>query len=198
MDFVYDIVLNFQPIYYEFYEWENKDKIISVNKIPIYKVSTKDYLNIKNHQVMIDKTSLPRANKMFLLASNNEIIGILINEKGEVIKKSSLLLDEADEIMGDIDSIKKISIKYTIIKNNPIRVLNRYTREKEAYLNNFFNTINLEQDTYLLKYLYYEIYHIDEPNIDIVYKSLKELIKKDLDSLYNNTKLVLNELKKTI
>ena len=27
MDYVYDVVLNFQPVYYEFYEWQPTDKI---------------------------------------------------------------------------------------------------------------------------------------------------------------------------
>ena len=28
MEYIYDIVLNFNDCYYEFYEWNNKDKII--------------------------------------------------------------------------------------------------------------------------------------------------------------------------
>ena len=30
MEYIYDIVLNFNDCYYEFYEWNNKDKIINV------------------------------------------------------------------------------------------------------------------------------------------------------------------------
>ena len=32
MDYVYDIVLNFQKEYYEFYEWKSSDKIINIKK----------------------------------------------------------------------------------------------------------------------------------------------------------------------
>ncbi len=47
-----------------------------------------------------------------------EVIGILCNDKGEVIKKSSLLIDEEDEILEeaadidiyDIDIIKRKKI----------------------------------------------------------------------------------------
>ena len=47
MDYIYDIVLNFQNNYYEFYEWKTTDKIINVKKILVYLVSNQDYLNLK-------------------------------------------------------------------------------------------------------------------------------------------------------
>ena len=36
MDYIYDIVLNFQNNYYEFYEWKTSDKIINVKKMLVY------------------------------------------------------------------------------------------------------------------------------------------------------------------
>ena len=38
MEYIYDIVLNFNDCYYEFYEWNSKDKIINVKKIPVYRI----------------------------------------------------------------------------------------------------------------------------------------------------------------
>ncbi len=32
MEYVYDIVLNFRDKYYDFYEWNKKDKIINIKK----------------------------------------------------------------------------------------------------------------------------------------------------------------------
>ena len=37
MEYIYDIVLNFNDCYYEFYEWNSKDKIINVKKIKAWK-----------------------------------------------------------------------------------------------------------------------------------------------------------------
>ena len=65
MDYIYDIVLNFHESYYEFYEWKSTDKIINLKKIPIYKVSTKTYLDIKNNTTIIDKETIPKPNKIF-------------------------------------------------------------------------------------------------------------------------------------
>ena len=36
MDYIYDIVLNFQNDYYDFYEWKQSNKIINVKKIIIF------------------------------------------------------------------------------------------------------------------------------------------------------------------
>ena len=33
MNYIYDIVLNFNKDYYEFYEWKKSDKVINVKKI---------------------------------------------------------------------------------------------------------------------------------------------------------------------
>ena len=38
MNYIYDIVLNFNKEYYSFYEWNRKDNIINVKKIPLFLV----------------------------------------------------------------------------------------------------------------------------------------------------------------
>ena len=128
MDYIYDIVLNFHENYYEFYEWKSTDKIINIKRIPIYKISTKDYLNIKNNYTTIDKQSLPKQNKMFLITNGIEVMGLLLDNLGKVIKKSSLIFEESDEIIEDKDLLKLINIKYKIdkiIKNPNISRLSK-------------------------------------------------------------------------
>ena len=34
MNFIYDIVLNFNKDYYDFFEWNKKDSVINIKKIP--------------------------------------------------------------------------------------------------------------------------------------------------------------------
>ena len=36
MDYIYDIVLNFNDDYYEFYEWKQEDKIINIIEKSFY------------------------------------------------------------------------------------------------------------------------------------------------------------------
>ena len=194
MEYIYDIVLNFQDNYYDFYEWQKKDKIINIKKIPIYKINNKDYLNIKNNKVTIYKESLPKTNNMFLLTSGIEIIAILINNKGKILKKSSLIFEESDDILEDKDKIKVINIKYKIDKKNPTNINSRIEQEKIKFINKFFKNIDKRKDEYLLKYLYYEIYNKEE-DIDIIYNKLLDLSKNDINKIYNSIQTLNKELK---
>ena len=54
MNYIYDIVLNFQDNYYQFFEWSRTDKIKNISKISIYHVTDQDLLNLKYNQVIID------------------------------------------------------------------------------------------------------------------------------------------------
>ena len=190
MEYVYDIVLNFMDKYYDFYEWKKKDRIINIKKIPIYKINNKDYLNIKNNEVLINKKSLPKQSKMFLLTNTKEVMGILLDKK---IKKSSLIFEESDDILKDAFSIKQIKILYTIKKINKQKNISRIEEEKRIYINNYFKKIDKLKDEYVLKYLYYELFNKEEANIDIVYK---ELLNTEINKLYNGIKKTNIELKK--
>ena len=196
MDYVYDIVLNLQPNFYEFYEWQPKDKIINIKRLPIYKVSNYDYLNIKNNDVTIEISTLPKPNKIFLITSGIEIIGILIDSSGKVLKKSSLLFEESDDILEERDEIKSVNIKYIINKKKTYNFKSRITMEKIAYINNYLNKINKEKDKYFLKYLYYEIYNIDEENVDKILTNLNNLATNNPLKLYECIKNVNLELKR--
>ena len=189
MDYIYDIVLNFHESYYEFYEWK------STEKIPIYKVSTKTYLDIKNNTTIIDKETISRPNKIFLITNGIEVMGLLIDSTGKVLKKSSLIFEESDDILEDKDLIKNITLKYTIIKSNNKLSISRLLEEKEAYLNNYFHKISPSKDEYLLKYIYYDIYNEEESDTNKIYKELLNLSKKDKSKLYTTIKKINLELK---
>ena len=194
MDYIYDIVLNFHDVYYEFYEWDSGDKIINVKRIPIYKISTEDYLNIKKHDVTIDRNTIPKANKMFLITNGIEVMGIIITNDGVVIKRSSLLYDEADEILCDKDLIKKINIKYIISKYNNDEYMGRVMREKRDYVNLFLNNLDKNRDEYILRYLYYDIYNEDLVDVDKIYQRLFDLFREDINRIYESLKRVNLEL----
>ena len=54
MKYAYDVVLNFNDEFYNFYEWDTDDTIAYVKKIPIYKV-TNDIINdFKTNNVSLD------------------------------------------------------------------------------------------------------------------------------------------------
>ena len=77
MDYIYDIVLNYQNNYYEFYEWKTTDKIINIKKIPVYKVNNENYLNLKYNEVILDRKIIPKQIKMFLIGFGLMTIGFV-------------------------------------------------------------------------------------------------------------------------
>ena len=196
MDYIYDIVLNFQNNYYEFYEWKTSDKIINVKKMLVYKVNNKNYLNLKYNDVILDTKILPKQTKMYLVTNGLEVMGILLDNNGKLIKRSSLLIDESDEVLEEKETLKAFPLKYK--KNNlkPHLSLNRTKQEKSQFIQNYFSNIDINKDEYLLKYLYYDIYNKEENNIKKVYKNLIELINNDINKIYNSIKKVNIELKK--
>ena len=196
MDYIYDIVLNFQNNYYDFFEWKESDKVINVKKILVYKTTDEDYLNLKYNEIILELKEFPKQTKMFLVTNGREVMGILLDNIGKIIKRSSLLFDEADEVLEDKDLIKQLPLIY---KKNTLKKhisSSRLMIEKTKFLNKYFSNIDTNNDKYLLKYIYYEIYNKEETNVDIIYTELKKLINQDIDKIYNSIKKVSIELKK--
>ena len=196
MDYIYDIVLNFQERYYDFYEWNLNDKLINFKKIPIYKIKTKDYINIKNNDIIIDRKSLSKNNRIFLLTNGIEVMGILLNNQGKVLKRSSLIFEENDEIIEDQKEIKLIDIKYHINNLNKTNYQSRINIEKYNYVSKYLKNLYKKQDIYLLKYLYYLIFTKEESNMKKIKKELSTLIDKDIKRVYLGIEKFNQELKK--
>lgn len=196
MDYIYDIVLNFQNEYYDFYEWESKDKVINIKKILVYLVNNTDYLNLKYNEVVLDRKILPKQIKMFLVTNGLEVMGLMLDNDGKVIKRSSLLFDEADEVLEEKETIKALPLKYKKNILKPHISISRILTEKTKYIKKFFSNIDISKDEYLLKYIYYDIYKEDEINVNKVYKKLKELINNNTNLIYDSIKKVSIELKK--
>ena len=196
MDYIYDIVLNFQNNYYDFFEWRSIDKVINVKKIPIYIISNEDYLNLKYNDVIIDNQIFPKPTKMFLVTNGTEVMGLLLDNEGKVLKRSSLLFDESDEVLENKNELKSLAIVYKKNKNNPHTSHSRITIDKIKFLEQYFSNININEDEYLLKYIYFDIYNKEEGNLDIIYQELKNLMEENIDKIYNSIKKVSIELKK--
>lgn len=149
MRFIYDIVVNYENNFFEFYEWEKEDNIINIKKMPLFLVNNETYKIIKYESVTINSAFVDKIrDKTFaynkikigpscLITNGMEVIGILCNDKGEVIKKSSLLIDEEDEILEEASDIDIYDID--IIKRKKlIEIILIDERQKEE---NFLLTI---------------------------------------------------------
>lgn len=54
----YDILVNYQKIAYEFYDWNKTDDVKHIKVIPTFKVSDKCLQDFYNYDLMVDRTFL--------------------------------------------------------------------------------------------------------------------------------------------
>ena len=105
MNYIYDILLNFNDELYSFYDWNISDNVTHIRKIPFFKVDDITFKNIQNNNVVFSNDFLSKINKKteaftnksvkvityaFLISNGYDVLAILINNN---LKKSKLLID---------------------------------------------------------------------------------------------------------
>lgn len=202
MNYIYDIVLNFNREYYNFFEWNKRDNIVNVKKIPLFLIDNDTFKCLKYDNVVVgtdfinmikDKTytySRSRLGNAVLVSNGKEVIGVLFDDKGSLIKRSSLLLDEEEEVLNEL--IRNDVFKIDIVKSskNRISMISRNQREKMSFLTRY---INKENNIINLKYLYYDYFETECDDMDSIKKSLLKEIKCNwnnrLDSFYETVRI---------
>lgn len=210
MIYIYDIILNFNSVFYEFYEWDSKDNLTFIRKIPLVKVDTNFINDILTKKVVIDDpivleitnkceiTSCKKANKIkyaCLFTDSLKVIGVILNDKKQIIKVSDLLLDEANDVINISKRTNIRSITYNILenKNNEFFLTKKEIKIKN-YLQDEIQNIQNKKDFSKLSYLYFEYFNkIPDNNCDIS-KELLNSFKNNLTikhiELYELLKLI--------
>lgn len=190
MNFIYDIVLNFNKEYYNFFEWNKKDNIINIKKIPLFMVSNSIFNNMKYDIVKVssdfinmikDKTYIYSKKESIiscLISNGKEVIGVMFDTDGNLIKRSSLLLDEEEEVLDEVYDENVFDIDIVSVKKRKISNINRMQKDKSNYLLKY---IKKENNTLNLKYLYYD--YFEEEEEDIV--KIKDRLNYEITNNYN-------------
>ncbi len=202
MTFVYDIYVNFQNICYDFYEWNKKDKIMHVKKIPIFEITEESFGKIIINDNKIDNQSLEliknkaeifkKKKKMsaVLFTNNKDILAVQFQNDGKIIKKSFLLLEEENTILKSIHKIDFLNLELTELEKKKIVLSTRNEIERTKYLLNHLSHIEKEE----LDYLYFECFGKKETNLKLIEKKLKNEImignEKISSITYNFFKLI--------
>ena len=127
MNYIYYVVLNFNKHYCEFFEWKKTDKIMNVKKIPTFKVSCDDLRDLKFNEIKLNKKFIDKIfqltlfyNKkdnydyMCLVSSCNEAIGLMFDKEGNIIKRSSLVFDEEEEVKTNLFTVVNMMVGVVI------------------------------------------------------------------------------------
>ena len=205
MTFAYDLYLNFQEVCYDFYEWNKKDNIYHIKKIPIFEVTRDTLREIIRNNNQVDKntfnTLLSKA-EVFgkkgkitaaLLTDKKNIIAILLDKLGKIIKKSSLLIEEEKVILKDINKIDFLNIELTQLEKKAITLETRLESERKKFL---LKEITNMKEAELI-YLYFECFGkkmVGKQNIE---EKLKQAILTGDEKIstisYNFLKLICNK-----
>ena len=202
MNYIYDIVLNFNKDYFAFYEWSKKDTITNIKKIPLFVVDNNTLNMMKYDKVVVnlefidlikDKTYTYSKNKIgnsALLSNGKEVIGVLFDNNGNLIKKSSLLIDEEEEVLDEIDDDEIFKIEIVDSKKGKRENTHRGESEKKAFLSKY---IRSEENITNLKYLYYDYFEKEEEDKMLIKKKLLDEINSNwtekLNSFYETAKI---------
>lgn len=202
MNYIYDILLNFNDEIYDFYEWNNNDEITHIRKIPIIKTNSLHMKNIKNNYVEFDEQFLSTIkNKTeifsgrtiknieysFLISDGIEVIGL--NIKNNKIRYSKLLLNEESEVLEVVGRLKENELQYKVLnKKNISEFKTRKEKEMYKYVIKEIKKLKNEENIEKLKYISYECF--SEKIENDIYENLINKIEENYIKLYKIFKLI--------
>lgn len=195
MRYIYDILVNFNDIYFDFYDWNDDDNIIHIKKIPILKVSS-DFLNsVKYSSVIVDdlllgkiyrKTDFFSVNKneycyVCCLCDGREAFVVDFNSKGCVVGRSSMLIDEENEVIDLCECMDFCN--YNVVVNSDMCTSlfkTRYEIDTNKSIMKQLKFLNDEE----LCYLYFDCFDENESDVDKVFTRIISEIDCNFDYIY--------------
>lgn len=193
---IYDILVNFKKIPYEFYEWNKEDDVKHVKKMPSIKVSDSTLYDIFYNDAVVSKNFLDQIKdkteiffgrtikkvKYACVIYNDDVaLSILLNDNGEIIGKSKLLFDEEEDVLKEDEPLKEID--YNVIKKSKkISGLTRRETKIVLLLSKYLDKIYENKKSDEIKYMYFECFNKSEEDNGKAYKNLKnEVLKANLN-----------------
>ena len=201
MNYIYDIVLNFQDNYYQFFEWNRTDKIKNITKIIVYHVSEQDLTDLTYNEVVVDipfLTKLKEDNKkykkiMCLISNTRQTIGLLFSNDGKLLKRSSLLFEEETEVNNFAKTLPLTIITY---QKNELATPNYNLRIEIEKKESLIKYITETNDILTLKYLYYEYFKEECDDYHQIKTKLLNIMEEEWNKKKNNLYKIINILTK--
>ena len=211
MIYIYDILLNWtkEERLKEFYEWNLDDDLEHIKKIPIIRINEIMLEDLLTSKVKIDKSFLAKIKCRTESYFHNEVdiidyavivttlkkaLALELDNEGNVIYRSNLLLDEEDEVLEISEELMIMDIDYKVkSKNNKISYLTRKEEEEKKFLIKELKKVKHNREESKLNYLYKEFFSIELSDFDSKIKVLETEINKEYNSfhhrIYNLLKL---------
>lgn len=208
----YDILVNYQKIAYEFYDWNKTDDVKHIKVIPTFKVSDKCLQDFYNYDLMVDRTFLDmikdkteifikgltvKESYACVLFSSYSALSFKFDKQGNVIGKSNLLFDEADDIITTFYSLEETKINYKV--TNKEKLNSFYTRYESKMIDdliNYLKQIQKNSNDYETKYIYFECFNKEIDSSKKAYEKLFNSVNKLDFKVIEKLKNLMKVLKK--
>ena len=184
MNYIYDVVLNFQDELIEFYEWSSEDIIDHIKRIPIFRINHQNLNDLINKNITISNDFIQKIkNKTKCYRKTNDLkYSALFTDLNRVVG-IEFSTEETIILECRFDLVEKLYYKVdSIIEKN---FLTRKEKLKRNYilkeLDKVYETNNIDK----LNYLYKEIYNDSSLSFESKYLKLKKSIKENYESKYN-------------
>lgn len=203
MNYIYDIILNFNEEFYDFYEWKSNDNVINVRKIPVLKVDENTYISLRNNKVQVSMETIDSLKKNFslynekiegniicLITNGMSAFGVMFNNNGYLIKRSSMLFDEEEEVIDESENIKEVKIDFIKNEKQKSNNISRIVKEKQKFIKDYISSLD---DELTLKYIYYDYFEKEENK-----NNIKEILLSEINSEWNSKLSKLYDLTKLL
>lgn len=207
MNYVYDILSNFNQELYDFYDWDKNDSFTHLRKVPSFRVSKEVLVDLMFKKVKIkgnllklikDKTQVFTKEGVdvieycFIVSDSVNSLGVILDEDGVVYKRSKFLVSEELEINKCLKTSKIYNVEYNLLSSKTH--YSNMTRNEEKVTNLILNELELIMDsTDKIDYLYYEWFNTNKGKNK--YKKLVSSIKSSYTSKHEYILELLNLLK---
>lgn len=208
MNYIYDILVNYGTVPYDFFEWNTSDNIMHIRKIPLIRVNASTLIDIRDYEIKLDSSFLEyikRKTEMFnnrnvrliehacLLSDGVNVLAIMI--KNNRLLKSKLLLEEEEEVLAISEKLKEQELIYSKIKKNENnQYKTRKQLESECKLKKELNKLFYEKNFETLKYMYYECFNKKEDRINIIRKQFYSILEESEESIIEKLKSIIKLL----
>ena len=204
MIYTYDILLNWTKgeRLKEFYEWNLEDDLEHIKKMPIIRIRESLLKDLLTSKVKIDKTFLSKIKYKTESYFHNEIdvidyavivttekkaLALELDNEGNIMYKSSLLIDEEEEVLEIGEELVIMDIPYEVItKNKKVSYLTRKEEEEKKFLIKEIKKIKQNKERSKLNYLYKEFFVDNVESFNDKLTLLEKEISKDYNSFHHN------------
>lgn len=207
MNYVYDILSNFNQELYDFYDWDKNDNFTHLRKVPSFRVSKEVLVDLMFKKVKIkgnllklikDKTQVFTKEGVdvieycFIVSDSVNALGVILDEDGIIYKRSKFLVSEELEINKCLKTSKIYNVEYNLLSSKTH--YSNMTRNEEKVTNLILSELELIMDsTDKIDYLYYEWFNTNKGKNK--YKKLVSSIKSSYTSKHEYILELLNLLK---